>query len=60
MQSFKVKSHKMRNLKMEVVRKSFFSIFWPNVDGFKLSKHLVKGILMPVKIRYCKPKSMHF
>ena len=59
-QSFKVKSHKMRNLKMEVGRKSLFSISRPNVDGFRISKHLLKGLLMPVKIRYCKPKSMHF
>ena len=35
---------------MEVVRKSFFSISRLNLNGFKLSKHLVKGLLMPVKI----------
>ena len=56
----KVKSQKYISLKNPKSLKIFCSICQPNVNGFELSIHQFKGIITPIKIRYCRPKSIHF
>ena len=55
----KAKSHRHKSLQNPKILKMFCSISQPNVNGFKLSIHQFKGLVMPVKIRYCRLKSVH-
>ena len=39
--------------------KMFCSLCQPNVNGFKISIHQFKRVVILVEIRYCRPKSIH-
>ena len=52
-------SHQNKSLQNPKSLKMLCSIYHPNVQGFKLSIHQFKGLVMLVEIKYCRLKSMH-